>query len=528
MKTFPDEILEVEVNRSSPSNEITRWQTLAYFIVAIFGFSFGFFLAVPFASHRESYWWLGMVHKETFVHSLGFISVTYRPLAQAATWLGFLILDPNIFPTSVVHQTFLQGFIYGMFVFAWWLIYRGVTERRLFALVALVAGGAFFSGYVQLFHIYGLFYVPVMLTLGVLLGFRAVGRFEKREVLFAILATALVFWHPFATALFLGFYFGFYLETFRARSIAQHIQAVLILLVGALAVALLVVMFHRPEIMSLDTRLSGFLVSYRTNELNWVASLAAFLLAQTVILSMGLGTRMKLVAAVLCCALSGVFFLIGLPLLLLWLGAVLIKLVRLQSWSLFFLALAAALLPLGGAIGTPIYALFAIVVGVYVTPLGWPRAEQLLSFVRTKYVMSAISVLIAALLMVRIGIKVPIVTNLASPLLMERERTYQLEKILAWQHDSNYCGYEISFAEDAASPVYSAENAIVRTNRPPAALEDVRTLWDGVLSCQQPGHKTGTTIVTFNGPPLVGLIPVFSVEGQYAGDATVWIADPRK
>jgi hypothetical protein len=246
---------------------------------------------------------------------------------------------------------------------------------------------------------------------------------------------------------------------------------------------------------------------------------------------MGIGTSVKLVAVLLCCALSGVFFLVGLPLLLLWVGAVLIKLVRLHCWSLAFLALAAALLPLGGAIGTPIYALFSIVVGVYVTPLGWPRAEKVLSSVRTKYVMSAISVLMAVLLMVRIGMKVPIVTNLASPLLMERERTYQLEKILAWQRGSNYCGYEISFAEDAASPVYSAENAIVRTSRPPAALEDVRTLWDGVLSCRQAGaikHKPGTAVVTFNGPPLVGLIPVFSVEGRYAGNATVWIADSRK
>ena len=55
-----------------------------------------------------------------------------------------------------------------MFVLAWWLIYRAAPHERLFALLAFVAGCVFFPGYVHLFHIYGIFYVPVVLTLGVL------------------------------------------------------------------------------------------------------------------------------------------------------------------------------------------------------------------------------------------------------------------------------------------------------------------------------------------------------------------------
>ena len=132
-----------------------------------------------------------------------------------------------------------------MFILAWWLIYRAAAERRLFAVVALVTGGVFCSGYVQLFHIYGISYVPVMLTLGALLCFYASGTFGKREVWFAVVATLLVFWHPFATALFVAFYFGFYVDTFRERSRAQHIQAVVMLLVGLMAIAALVVALPR-------------------------------------------------------------------------------------------------------------------------------------------------------------------------------------------------------------------------------------------------------------------------------------------
>ena len=83
--------------------------------------------------------------------------------------------------------------------------------------------------------------------------------------------------------------------------------------------------------------------------------------------------------------------------------------------------------------------------------------------------------------MIRVGIKVPIVTRVASPLLTERERTYQLEHILAWLHNSDYCGYEIAFVENAGSPIDSVESAITRRNRPPAALE--MSSFFGILFC---------------------------------------------
>ena len=519
-----------EANGSSRSISNTRAQALSYFIVTVLGFSFWFFMAVPFASHRESYEWLGEVYSQDFSQAFSFISKTYRPLAQASTWLGFLILDPRVFPTSILRQTLLQGFIYAMFVVGWWLIYVTATQRRLFALVAFVAGGVFFSGYVQLFHIYGIFYVPVMLTLGTLLRFHASRTLYDREVWFAGVALLLALWHPFATALFIGFYFGFYLDTFYQRSRAQHIRAVVILIAGIVAIAALAISARQTEILPLESRLFGFVVSYKTNEVNQVASVVAFLLTQMVVLSMGLAPRLKLAASCFVSALSVVCFLKSFPLLLLWLCAVMIKLFRMRCWSLFFLTLTAVLLPFLGAIGTPVYALFAIVVAVYVTPLGWSHAEKRMAFLETKYVVVAPIALAAILLMVRMGIQVPIVTRAASPLLAERERTYQLEKVLDWIHSSKYCGYEIAFVEDGSNPVDSVESAITRRNRPPAGLKEVRIFWDAVLRCQKAGRSNdegGTATVTFGGPRLADSRPVFKVEGRYAGDAVVWIGDSQ-
>ena len=211
-----------------------------------------------------------------------------------------------------------------------------------------------------------------------------------------------------------GLLFGFCLDTFRQRSKWQLIQATVLLLACTFAIGGLVVLFPRTP-MPLHTRLFGFLVSYRTNEVNLIASAVAFALAQLVVFSMPISTKLKLAGYVLVSALGAVFLLKGLPILLLWICAVLLKLLLMRRWSLFFLALTAALLPFGGGIGTPMYALFAIIVGTYATPLGLSGAETALSFVKIQYVAGAIIVLMGVTLMVRAGIKVPIVTRVASP-----------------------------------------------------------------------------------------------------------------
>ena len=521
-----------KISGSCLSDPDARIETFSYFSVALLGFSFWFFLAVPFASHRETYWWLAMTPTHSFATAFSVISVTYRPVAQGMTWLAFLILDPDIFPTSVLRQALFQGLVYGMFVLAWWLIYRAVPQRRLFATVAFVAGGVFFPGYIHLFHVYGIMYVPVMLTLGALLCSQASGAFERRELWFAVIAILLVLWHPFATALFVGFYFGFYIETFRQRTRTQHIQAGVFLLVGMMAIAALAIIFPRADaMMSSHTRVLGLLVSYRTNEVTLAASFVAILLTQMIVFSMDLSPRLKTVAFLVVSALSAVFLLKSLPLLFLWLSAVLIKFLYLRRWSLVFLTFTAAVLPFGAGIGAPVFALFAIILAVYATPLGWFKAEESLSSLKTHYVTAAIVASLIILLMVRMGIEVPIVTKVAAPLLAERERTYQLEHILAWLHNSDYCGYEVSFAEHAGNPTDSIDSVIMRRNRPPAALEDVKLFWNSVLQCQKdnhPNNKAETATVTFGGSALNDSRPVFRVPGRYAGEATVWVADITK
>jgi hypothetical protein len=496
----------------------------SYFVLSVLGFSFWYFLAVPFASHRETYWWLGMVNSYPFTEAFALIASTYRPLAQTVSWTGFVILDPAIFPTSVLRQSLLQGIVYTFFVLAWWLIFRAVVERRLFATIAFVAGGVFFSGYVHLFHIYGLSYVPVILMLGTLLNFHLSGTFEKRELSVATVAIMLSLWHPYATALFVGYYGGFYLDTFSRRSKAQHVRSLAILLIALLAILVLVVLFPRNDTKALDNRLAGFLVSYQTNEVNVIASAFAFLLAQVTVASMALPHKLKWAGSLVVCGLGPVLLLMGLPVLFLWLMAVLVKLFLRQEWSLFFLALTATVLPMGGGIGTPIYGLFAIVIATWATSAGWVTAENALAFLAPKHVLVALAASAIVIVAVRSGVTLPLVANGARPLLEEREKTYQLENALAWLHNSEYCGCEISFATGSGNPVDSLDNVIMRRNRPPAAIEDVRLFWDKALRCgKSKTFEKRQAVVTFGGPVIPDSNAVLTIAGRHAGDAKVWI-----
>jgi hypothetical protein len=364
-----------------------------------------------------------------------------------------------------------------------------------------------------------------VLSVGLLLRLHARDTFRRSEVVFALIAILLAFWHPFATALFMGFYFGYCLENFHQRSRFEQVRAAGILMLGAVTVFVLVSLFSRAE-MGAHSRLLGFLTSYRTNEVNSIASFCALLLTQVALMSFVPKASSRLVGGVVLTALAVLLWYQNLPVLFLWFGVVLIKLFRLRYWSIFFMMATAAILPFGGGIGTPIYCLFGIIIAVYATVLEWPQTEAVLSFLAPRYAVGIVGLATIVLVAMRIGVDVPVVSRLAKPLLVERERTYQLENALAWLHNSQYCGYEIDFKENAGSPIDSTENVITRSNRPPAALEDVQYFWDNILRCRDAAHVgplEGKMVLTFGGPVLENSNPVFVVNGKYAGDAVVWV-----
>lgn len=131
----------------------------------------------------------------------------------------------------------------------------------------------------------------------------------------------------------------------------------------------------------------------------------------------------------------------------------------------------------------------------------------------------------AVVIPVRSGTDLPVMTGLARPLLAERERTYQLEQMLAWLRDSPYCGRSLEFTESAGNPVDSVSSAIVRRHRPPASSEDVLHFWNRVLRCADgPDSESRPLLLTFGDVAPASMRPLLAVPGRHAGAATIWDA----
>src|SRR4051794_2685459 len=82
------------VNAGS-ARSIIRPAGNAFFAITIMGFSFWFFLAVPFASHRETYSWLAGALTQSFTDQFRFgLASTYRPLSVPVIFGLFKWLDP--------------------------------------------------------------------------------------------------------------------------------------------------------------------------------------------------------------------------------------------------------------------------------------------------------------------------------------------------------------------------------------------------------------------------------------------------
>jgi hypothetical protein len=239
--------------------------------------------------------------------------------------------------------------------------------------------------------------------------------------------------------------------------------------------------------------------------------------------------KQVLVTCVTICGALGMWT--GIPILILWMATAAYKLLVQGSWDLLCLLGVTVLLPYSGGIGSPVYALFSVALAVFVTSMGWNSAEGMLRKVPAWCGAAAVAGLVVLAVGVRVGLAVPVVSAAAKPLLIERERTFQLEEALAWLKESEYCGDGVDFAERSGNPVDSIENALNRRYRPPSDIKDVKVFWNAVLRCDSQGAERGAknvVTITFGGQQVADSQKIFEIQGLNAGPVTAWVGKARE
>lgn len=480
-----------------------------FVVLAAAGLAFWFVIGLPWGPHNESFDWVVRLEQRTIWQALfeKFPSVlSLRPIGTGAAWILYRLggHDPGFAEMVNAALTLL----------AWGWTAHTMRETRLFALVAFVAGGVLFAGYIWVFHLHGVFYGPLLLFLAALVR-AARGPLDVRALLgvfVGALVTALV--HPYALPLALVFVVGALLETPRLRT-RDGVVASVVVATGVIAAYLLLVPSYNRD-MGGDP-LIGLVTSLRTTEVNAIGSAVAGLLAAWTASRVFNGAAGAAAAAfTLLVAAAGVW--LDMPVLPLWFAWAALKGLRRGHVTLAALVAGTALLPLANPTGSPTYAVFVVFAAACASVAGEPLIESRLAGVKPWPVAGVLVAMLALSLSVRAGVAVPVVASVARPLLAEGERTRQFTGLADTLMAGPWRDHAVRFLHPAVNPTET--DAVDRRFRPPTEDAHLAT-W---LDWKRGGPPTvaDTLVFTFGGEVAAGMDTVLLARGRYAGDALVW------
>jgi hypothetical protein len=504
--------MNAHIGRTYPSG-------LQYGLLCIAGLTFWFLLGFPFELHAEYGMWVALYNKfgllDWLTRQMPPAKTHYQPLAQALSWLAYNFHKSIYLP---------QIYNYVGTMLAWLIVFGAMRERILFSWLALIVGGAFFSGYKFLF-IPAITYMVIFVYLGLLLAVSVSDRGRRPRLVIivtSILGVVASLHHFFGLMFYVGFMLGYLLE--RRRTITRG-QLVLGLLLSVLLPLVLVqLQFPKHNAPQLTGgKIAGFVLSYRLLELNSLLSILAWLLSIATIVGLNVTNRSKALLGGMATLLSVVCMWLHGPVLFVWVGACLLKGVWLRRWSVVFMLLAATSFPLGQGTGSPIYAIFVPMVCTFITALGATCLVKDSVPLRIAAAMVLV-VTASAVVLLRGGVQVPVISRLAHPLLAEKEKTQQMQAVVDWMLASDYRGGRLVVYRDMDLPVKDPRVAAGRARRSPVRQREL----DIYMDWRQDGLRRDAAEelwVCFGGDRLDGAREVYSTPGRYNGEATVWERD---
>jgi hypothetical protein len=420
-----------------------------------------FCLGFPWQHHNESLVWAIELQKaslwEVWVSNPITPVQTYRPLGVMLAWLGFHATHGGIW----LQQLFNLVFTAVAWIVA--LLAAKRSERLTFAWLACVAIGGFFSGYIYLFHLHGVFYGPLLLFLALLqrdadrdtaLTWRSAGCLLGLAVIFAA-------FHTFAFLFFAAYVSGRWLQNRLLGRPASVLAALATILLAAIATKLLVA--SSSDLVQ-GGLMAGLLASYKAFEINALLSGLAIVLA---VLAGATGTRTKrrALGGLLALGLGLVCWAMHLPAIFAWIIVCQLRTLFSGRFALAALIAVTALLPIATATGSPTYALFVVMPCIAVTAHGWDWSERSHRVLRR----AALAALIAVptlLLALKLGITVPGVSKLVQPLQAEREKTEQMAQVFRWLDAHQDISGGLTLCQPGDFPVRS-NTAVERQYRAP-------------------------------------------------------------
>jgi hypothetical protein len=480
----------------------------AWRLLAAAGVAFWFAVAWPWAPHNEGFDWVVRLATRSLPdvlrHGLPAV-VSWRPIGVGLAWLLFRAGGGTGEWVQIANALFT--------LLAWWRL-SGTVPRRAFGLLGLLAGGAWFAGYIYLFHIHGVFYGPLLLVVVEL--DRAAGRpltLSRLAGLFALGALgALV--HPFCLPFAVAFAAGSLVATpALRRGTAPLVVAALVLGAAGLDVALT----NDAGRSVPGAPLTGWLTSFALLEVKRALGLVAALFAVTAAAGAA-SPRRRAAAAAGALALTGLALALRLPATLAWIAVVLAAAIARREWARAGMLALATLLPALVPTGTPTYTVPAVMLATGFTARLAAGLDARLARAGSRPAWIALALLVGVAAALRAGAAVPGVSAAARPLLAEREHTWQLMDVVDTLCLPRWRDRPARLLRDAGRPVDS--NGLDRRFRPPTNPSHFITYLD--FRRGGPAPAGDSLLVTFGGETVPGARLEFGVRGPIGGDALVF------
>lgn len=393
-------------------------QPWIYYIIPVLGVCFWFIIGYPFANRNESYLWITHLEQSSFLEIIQnpIPSIrNFRPLAQVIAWMLYHISGGNGLLVQFINFALLCISIWVM------LPLLSKSQSLIFRFAYLILGFIYIPAFYFVFNLHGIFYSPILLFVATLL--RAHEDVLLHWKKWFIISLTLTFFHPFMVIFYVAFLIGLFIEKERFKVTQIITLAIIIISLGVLVNLLL------PFPVFSVINIQNLLGTARNVEAHVIIKVFTFLLCALTLIQ-----RPRIQQYILACCILvyiPISIAFNFPMLLLLGGLILYNLIIQKKWAVAGLLAVSIAFPLAVGSGAPTKASIFIFLVPYLLLADLTFSFDLESKVFRILSLFAIVSIITAAILLRNGIHIPLLTGMIKPLLVEKGKTFQLEKALA-------------------------------------------------------------------------------------------------
>lgn len=428
------------------------------FILPVLGISFWFVIAFPFADRNESYMWIASLQESSFTGILQnpIPSIrNFRPVAQALTW--------GLYHLSGENGILIQVTNFVLLCVAIWMMIPLLEEskRSYMRLSYLVIGFIYFSAFYYIFNLHGIFYSPILLLIVFFL--KAQDDVLRNWKQWLLACFVLAFFHPLILVFFVAYVSGWLIET-------RQVDKDKIILLGFILVVLLILLnMLLPFPIHSVINVQNIVGTTRNVEIHVITKIFTILLCFLPMINARRNQKIILGIVIACYLAVAVVY--DLPFLLLLGFVVLLALIMERKWSIAGIVATAVSFPLAVGSGAPTKASILIFLLPYLLlrTLPLPRIKE---WIPKSISLAVLAGLIFCALAVRMEIKVPLLSATISPVLVEKGKSYQLERALALAGQENP-PRRIQFLQEKPGNIRDHGQPRQRDNFPPTKQKEL-------------------------------------------------------